>query len=351
MSIAVFNLRRTAHVILLTIVAGAATSLAAGLLIHPMFWFGTALFGPLLIAEVYCRFIQRRHAILRNFGFFGIVRYVLESVGPELRQYWIASDTEEKPFSRRERAEVYRYAKNAEVQSAAFGTQNTPLAQETIRHSMFPLSPGDLEPYSLTFGEERGCAHPFTITKPFMISAMSFGSLGERAVRALSRGARRADIPINSGEGGTPKHHLKEEPDIIFQMGTAKFGVCDEHGSLDEDKLRELSRSEFIKMIELKFSQGAKPGKGGLLPAAKVTREISELRGVPIGRDVQSPPRHAECDTLENTVRFIRRVQDVSELPVGIKFCLGSESEFRSLVQEMKRLDDPYRLWDQEQEG
>lgn len=339
MTIPVFNLRRAARMVSLGIVAGSVAFTAAGLLLHPLYFVGMVFFGPLLLAETYCRYLQRTRAILRNFGLFGAARYAMESVGPELRQYWIASDTEERPFSRRQRAEVYRYAKDASVKTAAFGTQNVPLEQETIRHSMIPLSVQDLVSYSLTFGEERDCKHPFTINKPFMISAMSFGSLGEHAVRALARGAKQADIPINTGEGGYPKHHLAEKPNIIFQMGTAKFGVRNEDGSLNDDKLRELSRNGLIRMIEIKLSQGAKPGKGGLLPAAKVTREISEIRGVPMGKDVYSPPRHAECDTLENSVRFIKRVQDVSELPVGIKFCLGKESEFQILVREMKRLD------------
>ena len=269
MAIAAFDLRRLARLLTWLLIVLLAAFVAAGAVLHPLFFVGAGVLGPVFLMDFYYRFGQRRHAILRNFGIFGSLRYVFESLGPEFRQYWIASDTEEKPFSRRERDEIYRYAKDAVVNTAAFGTQNVPLAQDTIRHSMFPLSLEDLDPYTLTFGEERGCNNPFTIEKPFMISAMSFGSLGERAVRALSRGARLAGIAINTGEGGYPKHHLSEESQIIFQMGTAKFGVRKEDGTLDAAKLRELAGNPFIQMVEIKFSQGAKPGKGGLLPAAK----------------------------------------------------------------------------------
>jgi len=335
----IFDLLRAARVVSAGIWVGTGVFAAAGLFVQPTWFLGLVLFGPLFVGDLYCRRLQRRSAILRNFGTFGALRYLLESLGPELRQYWIASDTEEKPFSRRERAEVYRYAKDEAIKSAAFGTQNTPLERETIRHSMFPITENDLFPYVLTFGEERGCPNPFSIDKPFMISGMSFGALGEHAVRALSRGAKRAGIAMNTGEGGFPKHHLREGASIIFQIGTAKFGVRKADATLDEEKLREISRLEPIKMIEIKFSQGAKPGKGGLLPASKVTPEIAELRGVPVGKDILSPPRHVECDTPANTVRFIKRVQDVSELPVGIKLCLGREEEFLALVREMKHQD------------
>ena len=168
-----------------------------------------------------------------------------------------------------------------------------------------------------------------------MLSAMSFGSLGSAAVRSLSRGARDAGIPMNTGEGGYPKYHLMGGADLIFQIGTAKFGVRNDDGSLNDAKLEELSNHPQVKMIEIKLSQGAKPGKGGLLPKEKITKEISDLRGVPMGKDVVSPPSHLECKDLSSTVQFIRRVQDVSRLPVGIKLALGKQEEFRALVTEM----------------
>jgi len=172
-----------------------------------------------------------------------------------------------------------------------------------------------------------------------MIGAMSDGALGSKAIRALARGAFKAEIPLNTGEGGYPKYHLMEKCDLIFQMGTAKFGVRDSKGALDENKLNSLAQHPQVKMIEIKFSQGAKPGKGGLLPKEKITQEIAELRGVEMGKDVISPPCHLECVDYKSTCLFIRRVQDVSQIPVGIKFCLGQVDELAQLVKTMLEMD------------
>jgi len=186
-------------------------------------------------------------------------------------------------------------------------------------------------------GAARGLDTTYRIKHPIMISAMSYGALGQNAVRALARGAKRAGATMNTGEGGFPKYHLMEGCDLIFQMGTAKFGVRDADGGLDESKLAALAARDQVKMVEIKLSQGAKPGKGGLLPKEKITAAIAEMRGVPLGEDVISPPHHVECTDAASTVAFIGRVQRVSGLPTGIKFCLGRPDEFRSLVQEMKR--------------
>ena len=166
---------------------------------------------------------------------------------------------------------------------------------------------------------------------------MSYGSLGKKAVRALARGAGKADILMNTGEGGYPKYHLMEDCDLIFQMGTAKFGVRKENGDLDEDKLHALCQNPQIKMIEIKFSQGGKPGKGGLLPKEKITEEIASLRNISLGQDLFSPPRHKECKDSLSTARFIKKIQDISQLPVGIKFCLGRENEFYDFFSVMRK--------------
>ena len=298
---------------------------------------GTVIFLILFLINFYYRHVQKKHALLRNFGIIAQARYMIESIGPELRQYLYANDVEEKPFSRLERSEVYRKAKNIDSTEAFGSLLNFDDEEIKLRHSMYPVDQKDMEKYSLTFGEERGIKNRYTINKPFIVSAMSFGSLGMNAVRAISRGAKAAGIPMNTGEGGYPKYHLMEGCDLIFQMGTAKFGVRNPDGSLNGDKLRDLASKPEIKMIEIKFSQGAKPGKGGLLPKEKLTEEIAELRHVPMGQDVVSPPHHIECTNPQSTVEFIKRVQDFSKLPVGIKMCIGSESEFRTLVREMKR--------------
>ncbi len=302
-----------------------------------VFWFhfGTVFFLLLTLINVFYRYVQTKHTILRNFGAIGQLRYMMESLGPELRQYFFSSDTEERPFTRVERAEVYRKAKGIDA-AVSFGSQlEFGPSEIKLRHSMFPTPHEELEPYRLTFGEERGIENQYTILKPVLISAMSFGALSGPAVRSLSRGARLAGIPMNTGEGGFPKHHLAEGADLIFQMGTAKFGVRTDEGLLDDDKLRELASHEQIKMIEIKFSQGAKPGKGGLLPKEKITEEISKLRGVPMGRDVVSPPYHPECRDNASALKFIRRVQEVSGLPVGIKFCVGSMDETAEFLRTM----------------
>ncbi len=299
------------------------------------FHFLTVTFFMLTLINVYYLYIQKHHALLSNFGFMAQIRYMIESIGPEFRQYLYMSDTEEKPFNRIERSEVYRKAKNSDS-SSAFGSLSAFDHREIkLRHSMFPVEKSTLNSFELTFAQERSIPNVFTITKPFMISAMSYGALSSNAVRALARGAKKSNIPMNTGEGGYPKHHLKEGCDLIFQMGTAKFGVRNEDGTLNDAKLETIATLPEVKMIEIKLSQGAKPGKGGLLPKEKISEEISELRGVPMDKDVISPPAHKECTSPLETLKFIRRVQEISQLPVGIKLCLGRLDEFSDLIIKM----------------
>ena len=313
--------------------------LAAGIFVSFYFHFLSVAFLFLTLVNFFYQNIQTDHTLLKNFGLLGQARYLLESVGPEFRQYLFASDEEEKPFNRLERSEVYRKAKNVDSASS-FGSQmHFDTSEMKVRHSMFPTPKEKLAEFSVTYGEERGIETTYTIKRPIMISAMSYGALGASAVRALARGAKLAGIPMNTGEGGYPKYHLMEGCDLIFQIGTAKFGVRTPEGLLDDQKLKDIAAKPEVKMIEIKFSQGAKPGKGGLLPKEKITDEIAGLRGVQKGADVVSPPFHPECDTTENTVKFIERVQQVSGLPTGFKLCVGTVSEFENLVVEMKRQD------------
>jgi len=299
------------------------------------FHFLTVLFVILTVVNIFYLYIQKKHTILRNFGVLGQARYMIESIGPEMRQYLFANDTEERPFNRVERSEIYRKSKGIDSASS-FGSQmDFDNSEVKIRHSMYPVNKKDIKPFSLTFGEERGVKEPYTITKPYLISAMSYGALGKSAIRALARGARLAGIPMNTGEGGIPKYHMEEGGELVFQIGTAKFGVRNEDSSLNEQKLLDLCTDPTIKMIEIKLSQGAKPGKGGLLPKEKITEEISKLRGVPQGKDVISPAHHIECTSKETTVAFIKHVQEIVDVPVGIKLCMGKTSEFRDMVKEM----------------
>ncbi|MCB1214305.1 MAG: FMN-binding glutamate synthase family protein [Deltaproteobacteria bacterium] len=312
--------------------------LVAGYQYSFYFHFLTVAFFLLTLINFFYRHVQSTHSLLTNFGLIAQGRYLIESIGPELRQYLFTNDVEEEPFNRTERSEVYRKAKGLDATSA-FGSQlQFDGSEYKLRHSLYPLDKEALQKFNLHFGEERSLKTGFTLTRPFLISAMSYGALGNHAVRALARGAKKTGLPMNTGEGGYPKYHLMENCDLIFQMGTAKFGVRHEDGSLDPHKLENLSKLPQVKMIEIKLSQGAKPGKGGLLPKEKITEEISQLRGVPMGQDVVSPPHHLECTDAESTVKFIARVQEISGLPVGIKLCFGRESEFFHLVEKMKQL-------------
>lgn len=300
------------------------------------FGVGAALFTYLLLVNFYYLHIQKHHTLLSNFGIVAQMRYIFESLGPEFRQYFFSSDQEERPFNRVERSEIYKKAKGV-TSTSSFGTQRDYLPNEIkLLHSMFPTQKKDLKSFSLKIGEERGLENTYELKNPFMISAMSYGSLGKNAVRALARGAKYAGIAMNTGEGGYPKYHLMEGCDLIFQIGTGKFGARNEDSSLNAQNLREVTAHENVKMLEIKMSQGAKPGKGGILPKEKITKEISELRGVPMGEDVISPASHVECKDVQTTVSFIKKVQDVANIPVGIKLCLGRKTDFINLVTEMK---------------
>ena len=289
------------------------------------------------LLNAYYLYIQKQHALLANFGILALFRYLVESIGPEFRQYLYSSDTEEKPFNRTERANVYKKAKNREKSSAFGSLLDFDKAALKLKHSFYPIDKNKLYTFRVCFGEEQQLKQSYTINKAVMIGGMSYGALGKKAIQTLSRGAKKAGIPLNTGEGGYPKYHLMEGADLIFQIGTAKFGVRNEDGSFNPDLLEKISQHEQIKMIELKFSQGAKPGKGGLLPKEKITEEIAKLRGVPLGKDIISPAGHIECVSAQSTVQFIRTIQEISCLPVGIKFCLGSPKEMGEMFIEMKK--------------
>lgn len=336
---ATLDLHLLARITNLLLPAAFVVTLLAGLLISFYFHFLTVALLMLNLLNVAYLFVQRRHTLLRNFGILGQARYFMESIGPELRQYFFANDTEERPFNRAERAEVYRKSRGIDS-TGAFGSLNEYDGTEIkLRHSIFPTPHDQLLPYELKVGAARGLETAYTLHHPIMISAMSYGALSAAAVEALSRGAKAAGILMNTGEGGFPKYHLLGGADITFQLGTAKFGVRHPDGRLDDEAFAKLCARPEIKMVEIKFSQGAKPGKGGLLPKEKISEEIAELRGVGRDKDVISPSGHAECHDLPSTVAFIRHVQTVGGLPTGFKLCLGSPQEFEALVQEMIKQD------------
>lgn len=297
--------------------------------------------------------VQTRHAIRRNFPLIGRLRYLLEKLGPELRQYIVTDNDEERPFSRDQRRWVYATAKK-ENQYFGFGSDNK-FASPTyplIRHAAFPYRPpgqpstngtstGEAShhlPSAKVMGEWRGRAGAFRPASVVGVSAMSFGSLSGPAIEALNRGSKVAGCLHNTGEGGISNHHL-HGGELIFQLGTGYFGARTPDGRFDLDAaVAQLERAP-VRAIEIKLSQGAKPGLGGVLPAAKVTPEIAEARAVPVGITVASPATHAEFATVAELVDFVERVGDATGVPVGIKSAVGQRSFWVELAEEMRRRD------------
>lgn len=282
-----------------------------------------ALFG--LLAYWYIRDItQKRHAILRNYPVIGHLRYFFEQLGEYFRQYFFLGDREEMPFDRATRAWVYRSAKN-EGGIVGFGSTyrlDAPGALIFV-NAPFPVLEEERKPTPpLTIGEGF-CEQPFTARSILNVSGMSFGAISKPAVQALSRGAALAGCWMDTGEGGLSPYHLEGGCDIIMQIGTAKYGVRDEHGRLSDERLREIAAHESVRAFEIKLSQGAKPGKGGVLPAGKVTAEIARIRGIPVGVDSLSPNRHLDVANVEQLLDMVARVRAVTGKPVGIKTAIG----------------------------
>jgi glutamate synthase domain-containing protein 2 len=283
--------------------------------------------GLLLLAVIYMYIVdvsQTKQAIRHNYPVIGRFRYLFEHLGEFMRQYMFALDREELPFNRAQRSWVYRAAKNLDS-TVAFGSTH-PLNQPgdfIFLNGLFPPLEEDVAPYSaITFGE--GFAQQsYSTTSFFNISAMSFGALSAPAISALSRGAKQAGIWLNTGEGAISPYHLEGGCDIIFQIGTAKYGVRDEQGNLSDNKLKAIASHEQVRMFEIKLSQGAKPGKGGILPAAKVTEVIASTRGIPAGQDSLSPNRHPDIRCIDDLLDMIHRVREVTGKPVGIKAVIG----------------------------
>ncbi|HIO40576.1 MAG TPA: FMN-binding glutamate synthase family protein [Candidatus Marinimicrobia bacterium] len=290
--------------------------------------------------------VQKKHAILRNFPVVGHLRYLLEKIGPELRQYWVANDKEEMPFTRAERSWVYATSKK---QNNNFGFGSSELMYDTgypiLKHSAFPTrdkydAHGNLLTSSMPCAKLIGAAHnrkntyrPESIVN---ISAMSFGSLGKNAVAALNLGAKEAHCYHNTGEGGISPYH-KLGGDLVWQIGTGYFGARDAEGKFSMEVFKQaIENNPTVKMIEIKLSQGAKPGKGGILPKDKITEEISKIRGIPRDRDCISPNSHSEFTNVSELVEFIESLADISGLPVGIKSAVGESQFWEELATQMK---------------
>lgn len=280
---------------------------------------------------------QTTHAIRRNFPVVGRFRYMFENLGEFFRQYFFAMDREELPFNRAERAWAYRAAKGVDSMVAFGSTRDLrPVGTPIFVNAPFPSLDEDVrQPSAVTIGPY--CRSPYATDRFFHISAMSFGAISKPAVQALSQGARAAGCWLNTGEGGLSPYHLEGGADIVFQMGTAKYGVRDALSRLDDERLRAVAAHTQVRMIEIKLSQGAKPGKGGILPGDKVTPEIAAIRGIPAGQDSLSPNRHVEIASNGELLDFIHRVREISGKPVGFKTVVGSTDWLDELFQEIGR--------------
>jgi len=281
--------------------------------------------------------LQTRQTIRRNFPLIGRFRYVFEHLGEFFRQYFFAMDREELPFNRAQRSWAYRAAKNVD-NTVAFGSTRNIHATGSVLFLNCPyptLDEDAMAPAPLTFGPH--CRTPYSSASFVNISGMSYGALSAPAVRALSRGARLAGCWLNTGEGGLSPYHLEGGGDIVFQIGTAKYGVRDLDGKLCDDRLREVAAHEQVRMFEIKLSQGAKPGKGGILPAVKVGEEIARIRGIRAGHDSISPNRHPEINSERDLLDLIARVREVTGKPVGLKMVVGSCEWLDALCDEIHR--------------
>jgi glutamate synthase domain-containing protein 2 len=277
---------------------------------------------------------QKKQTILRNFPLLGRLRYFAESIRPELRQYFVESDHEENPFSREKRSIIYQRGKNV-LDTLPFGTRLNvyQTGYEWLNHSLEPTHPAP-ETARVLVGKDR-CEKPYSASV-FNVSAMSYGSLSHAAIRALNKGALLGNFAHNTGEGGLTPHHLENGGDIIWQIGTGYFSCRTPEGQFSEEKFVENATRPSVKMIEVKLSQGAKPAHGGILPAGKVTEEVARIRGVPMGKDVLSPPAHTAFQGPRGLLEFVTRLRELSGgKPVGFKMCMGNPVEFMAIAKAM----------------
>ncbi len=277
---------------------------------------------------------QRKHSILRNYPVIGHMRYLLEELRPELQQYFIERNWDGRPYDRDTRSVIYERAKGIHGEQA-FGTERDVNADgyEWLTQSAAPVPLPD-EPPRITLGGPD-CSQPYSLSL-LNVSAMSFGALSANAVRAMNRGARDGGFAQVTGEGGISPYHLENGGDLIWEIGTGYFGTRTKEGGFDPDQFAEKSQDDRVKAVSLKLSQGAKPGIGGVLPAAKVSQEIADARGVPVGEKCVSPARHQVFSTPTELIEFIARMRELSGgKPVGFKMCVGSRVEVLAICKAM----------------
>ncbi len=299
---------------------------------HPHAWWGAAVFG-LLSALGTWDLLQRKSTLRRNYPLLAHLRYGLETIGPEMRQYFIQSDTEQAPFSREQRALVYQRAKHVSDVRPFGSLQDVyGIDYEWINHSLAPVEVMDPD-FRVLIG--AGCAQPSSASV-FNISAMSFGALSAAAIRALNAGAARGGFYHDTGEGSISPYHREGGGDLVWELGSGYFGCRNEDGSFSEERFATQARDPQVKMVEIKLSQGAKPGHGGVLPAAKLTAEIAATRGVPMGRDCVSPARHSAFSTPLELLQFVARLRELSGgKPTGFKLAIGHPWEWFAIAKAM----------------
>ena len=277
---------------------------------------------------------QSKHTLRKNYPIIGRLRYVLESVRPELRQYFFEGELDGKPFNRRERSIVYQRAKN-QKQTVSFGMQDDPnrIGYEWASHSVYPKHVTNTD-FRVLIGNDQ-CSQPYSASI-YNISAMSYGALSKKAITSLNKGAQIGKFAHNTGEGGISSYH-RSGGDLIWQIGTGYFGCRDENGFFSDELFKERSAYPEVKMIELKLSQGAKPGHGGLLPAEKNTEEVAKIRSIKPFTTVHSPSSHSAFSNAIGLTHFIQRLRTLSNgKPVGFKICIGRKDEFTDIVKAMK---------------
>jgi glutamate synthase domain-containing protein 2 len=325
--------RHARYSTLLAVAIAAALALAAWLDGRISGWWPLA--AGLLAGLGAHDLLQTRRAVLRNYPILGHVRFLVEAVRPELRQYLFESDTESVPFSRQQRAIVYQRAKR-QLDKRPFGTQLDAYAAgfEWINHSIAP-SPVPDHDFRTSIGGPQ-CARPYSASV-LNVSAMSFGALSANAVRALNLGAKKGGFAHDTGEGSISRYHREHGGDLIWEIGSGYFGCRNADGSFSAERFAENARGEQVKMIEIKLSQGAKPGHGGVLPGPKVTPEIAEARGVPAWTDCISPARHSAFDTPVGLLEFVARLRELSGgKPVGFKLAIGHPWEWFAIAKAMQ---------------
>jgi len=308
-----------------------ASAAAAAVLVPQALWWWL-IPGALCVVGV--ADLRSRHNVLRIYPLIGHLRYMLEFIRPELRQYFFESEQSGRPFNREQRNVIYARAKGlADV--SPFGTVHDVGAAgaDFIEHSLAPRKVPDSE-LRIRVGNEQ-CGQPYDASR-LNISAMSFGSLSGNAVRAMNLGAKLGDFAQDTGEGGISPYHLEHGGDLIWELGTAYFGCRTREGRFDAEEFKDKARGDTVRMVEIKLSQGAKPSHGGLLPAAKINREIAETREIPMNEDCLSPPAHPEFSTPSGLLEFVARLRELcGGKPVGFKLCLGRRSDFMGICKAM----------------